>query len=260
VSTSNSRGTTALEDYLRARRTHGKLLMPYLTGGISQDWTSYLHAFAEAGADAIEVGLPFSDPTLDGATIQEASDAALTRGATPSSILADLTSTEVGVPLVASTYTNVVLRTGAEQFCTALRAAGITGLIVPDLPLEEAAEIEHAAATAGVALALLATPATPDGRVAEITSRSRGFVYAVSLMGTTGERDQLPPADLTARLTRTTDRPVLLGFGITTPQQAATATRDADGVIVGAAIMRQVLDGATPAQVGTFVATLRAAV
>lgn len=248
---------TVLEDHLRTRRERGKLLMPYVTGGIRPDWTDYLRALAAAGADAIEVGLPFSDPTLDGATIQEASDAALARGATPSGILADLAGTEVGVPLVVSTYANVVLRTGAERFCAALREAGVAGLIVPDLPLEESAEVERAAAAAGVALALLVTPATPDDRVHAIVSRSRGFVYAVSLMGTTGEREQLPAS--VARLKEATDRPVLLGFGITTPRQAAAAASSADGVIVGAAVMRRVLDGAGPSEVGAFAATLRAA-
>lgn len=252
---------TILENHLRTRRESGKLLMPYLTGGVSPDWTEYLRAFADAGADAIEVGVPYSDPTLDGVTIQEASDAALARGSTPSGILAELAKTEAGVQLVASTYANLVLRMGAERFCNALREAGVTGLIVPDLPLEEATEIEHAAASAGVALALLASPATPEDRVGEIASRSRGFVYAVSLMGTTGERDQLPAsaAGLATRLKKATDRPVLLGFGISTPRQAATVARDADGVIVGAAIMRQVLDGARPARLGAFVGGLRAA-
>lgn len=248
---------TVLEDHLCARRERGKLLMPYLTCGIRLDWTDYLLALAAAGADAIEIGLPFSDPTLDGVTIQQASDAALARGATPAGILAELKRTNIDVPLVVSTYANVVLRTGADRFCAALREAGVTGLIVPDLPLEEAAEVEHAAAAAGVALALLATPATPDDRVREIADRSRGFVYAVSLMGTTGERDQLPAS--AARLKNATDRPVLLGFGITTPQQAAAAARNADGVIVGAAVMRRVLDGAGPSEVGAFAATLRAA-
>jgi tryptophan synthase alpha chain len=253
---------TTLEEHLRARRESGrKLLMPYLTGGITPDWTAYLRAFADAGADAIEVGLPFSDPTLDGATIQEASDVALARGATPRGILTDLTRVEVGVPLIASTYGNLVLRDDAEQFCTALREAGVSGLIVPDLPLEEVAEIEHAAARAGVALALLASPATPPSRLREIVVRSRGFIYAVSLMGTTGERDQLAgtAARLATRLKHATDRPVFLGFGISTPQQAADAAREADGVIVGAAVMRQVLDGASPARVGAFVGALRTA-
>lgn len=253
---------TALEDHLCARRDGGrKLLMPYLTGGINPDWTDYLRAFAAAGADAIEVGLPFSDPTLDGATIQEASDAALARGSTPRGVLADLAQVDVGAPLVVSTYANLVLRDDADRFCAALREAGVSGLIVPDLPLEEATEIEQAAARSGVALALLASPATPPTRVREIAARSRGFVYAVSLMGTTGEREQLAATAerLATRLKHATDRPVLLGFGISTPRQAADAARNADGAIVGAAVMRQVLDGAEPAAMGAYVGALRAA-
>jgi tryptophan synthase alpha chain len=231
-----------------------KLLMPYITGGVGPAWTSYLTAFADAGADLIEVGLPFSDPTVDGATIQEASDAALTRGATPASILAELATISVGVPLIASTYANIALRPG---FAGALRAAGVTGLIVPDLPLDEL----PALSVPGIAVSLLASPATPEDRLAEIGRRSQGFVYAVSVMGTTGERDRLAPsaADLAARVKQVTDLPVLLGFGISTPQQAAEAAAVADGVIVGAAVMRRILDGAGPAEVGAFVASLRAA-
>jgi tryptophan synthase alpha chain len=254
--------STTLERHLRARRDSGhKLLMPYLTGGITQDWVGFLQAFADAGADAIEVGVPFSDPTLDGKTIQEASDAALARGATPPDILAALARVEVGVPIVVSTYANLVLRTDVDRFCTGLRAAGVSGLIVPDLPLEEAGDVERAAAGAGVELALLATPATPSERLDEIAARSRGFVYAVSLMGTTGEREELASsaAHLATRIGKATDRPVLLGFGITTPEQATAAARHADGVIVGAAVMRRVLDGAGPTATGAYVEALRVA-
>ncbi|MEQ4209037.1 tryptophan synthase subunit alpha [Actinopolymorpha sp. B9G3] len=254
--------STTLEQHLRARRDSGhKLLMPYLTGGITKDWVGYLQTFADAGADAIEVGIPFSDPTLDGKTIQEASDAALARGATPSGILDALARAGVGVPIVVSTYANLVLRTGADRFCTALRAAGVSGLIVPDLPLEEAGDVERAAAGAGVELALLATPATPAERLGEIAARSRGFVYAVSVMGTTGEREELPAsaAHLATRIGQATDRPVLLGFGVSTPEQATAAARYADGVIVGAAIMRRVLDGAGPAATGAYIGALRVA-
>ncbi|MEQ7128183.1 tryptophan synthase subunit alpha [Actinopolymorpha sp. B11F2] len=256
--------STTLEQHLRARRDSGhKLLMPYLTGGITKDWVGYLQAFADAGADAIEVGIPFSDPTLDGKTIQEASDAALARGATPSGILDALAraGVGVGVPIVVSTYANLVLRTGVDQFCTALRAAGVSGLIVPDLPLEEAGDVERAAAGAGVELALLATPATPAERLGEIAARSRGFVYAVSVMGTTGERAELPAsaAHLATRIGQATDRPVLLGFGVSTPEQATAAGRYAEGVIVGAAIMRRVLDGAGPAATGAYIGALRVA-
>ena len=231
-----------------------KLLMPYITAGVRPDWTAYLTAFENAGADLIEVGLPFSDPTVDGQTIQEASDTALGLGTTPASVLAELATTRVGIPVIASTYANIALRPG---FADALRAAGVTGLIVPDLPLDEVAGLS----APGIEVSLLASPATPDDRLAEIGQRSRGFVYAVSVMGTTGERDRLAPsaAVLAARVKKVTDLPVLLGFGITTPEQAAEAAAVADGVVVGAAVMRRILDGAGPAEIGAFVASLRAA-
>ncbi|MFG1947238.1 tryptophan synthase subunit alpha [Nonomuraea sp. NPDC048826] len=253
----------AVERHLRARRDAGRgLLMPYVTAGITPGWTDYLRAFADAGADAIEVGLPFSDPTLDGVTIQRASAAALARGASTRRVLADLSGLpDLGVPLVASTYYNLVLHDGPEAFCAALRRAGAGGLIVPDLPVHEADELAAAAAPAGIDLALLASPATPRPRLAEIAERSRGFVYAVSLMGTTGERAGLAAtaAGLTGRIRRVSDRPVLLGFGISTPDQAREARRHADGVVVGAAVMRRVLDGAGPDDLRVFLSTLRQA-
>ncbi|MER7004635.1 tryptophan synthase subunit alpha [Dactylosporangium sp. NPDC000555] len=233
-----------------------KLLMPYVTAGVTADWTQYVRAFAAAGADMIEIGLPFSDPTLDGPTIQEATAAALARGATLDRILHEISEISVSVPLIASTYANLVIREGAPKFCRRLREAGVSALIVPDLPLEECAEVaDH------IDLVLLASPATPDRRLAEIGRRSRRFVYAVTVMGTTGERDELAAsaAALTARIKPRTELPVLLGFGISTPAQAAEAAGLADGVVVGAAVMRRVLDGAGPAEVGAYVAELRAA-
>ncbi|GAA0997889.1 tryptophan synthase subunit alpha [Acrocarpospora macrocephala] len=266
--TSPALAAGAVERHLRARRDTGRgLLMPYVTGGITPGWTDYLRAFAAAGADAIEVGLPFSDPTLDGVTIQQASETALAWGASTRRILADLAGArppgqpDLGVPLVASTYYNLVLHDGPEAFCAALRRAGVGGLIVPDLPVHEADELTDVAAAAGIELVLLASPATPQPRLAEISGRSRGFVYAVSLMGTTGERAALAAsaAELTGRIRRVTDRPVLLGFGISTPDQAREARRHADGVVVGAAVMRRVLDGAGPEDLRAFLATLRQA-
>ena len=240
-----------LETHLRNRRAAGrKLLMPYVTAGASPHWTDYVRAFADAGADAVEVGLPFSDPTLDGDTIQEANDVALARGVTAEGLLDELDGFDV--PLVASTYCNLAMGLSAER----LKTAGIAALIVPDLPLEDADEIT------GIDLVLLASPATPESRLADIARRTKGFLYAVSLMGTTGERSVLATSAtaLAERVKRVTDRPVLVGFGVTTPEHAVEATRVADGVIVGAAIMRQVLDGATPKEVGGYVAKLREAV
>ena len=247
---------------LRAARDAGRgLLVPYLTGGVTADWTDYLPAYQAAGADAIEIGLPFSDPMLDGTTIQQASHDALARGATVATILADLTriADAVTVPLIAMTYANLVVHHGSAPFCAMLRAAGITGLIVPDLPVDEADELSAVAVAAGVDLVLLAAPSTRPDRLAEICRRSRGFVYAVSVMGTTGERATLADSArvlATAVKTRT-DLPVLLGFGVADRVQAAQAGRWADGVVVGAALMRRVLDGASPASVGAALADIR---
>jgi tryptophan synthase alpha chain len=248
-----------LEAHLRSRRDAGrKLLMPYLTGDLTPDWVDHLRAFADAGADAIEVGLPFSDPTLDGATVQEANAAALARGATARGILDALAPLAGSLPpLVVSTYSNLVLREGTDRF----GAAGVAGVIVPDLPLDEAGDVSAGLSAAGVALALLAAPATPPERLAEIGRRSRGFVYAVSVMGTTGERAALAgtAAALVERIRGATDLPVLLGFGVSTPAHAAEGARSADGVIVGAAVVRRILDGATPSGTAAYLAKMRRA-
>ncbi|WP_407653630.1 tryptophan synthase subunit alpha [Actinoplanes oblitus] len=251
-----------------------KRLNPYLTGGITPDWIDYLLAFQAAGADAVEIGLPFSDPMLDGATIQQASDQALRRGATVASILTDLTEARerIHLPLIAMTYANLVFRGdpfttspatggGPEAFCRRLADAGLSGLIVPDVPIDEVDRLEAAATAAGIDLVLLAAPVTPPDRLAEIGRRSRGFIYAVSVMDTTGERDALATtaAPLAARIKAVTDLPVLLGFGISTPDQAATAARAGDGVVIGAALMRRVLDGASPDDLRGEVAAFRAA-
>ena len=240
-----------------------KTLIPYVTGGVTADWTRYLLAYQDAGADAAEIGLPFSDPMLDGVTIQQASDRALARGATVASILEDLTRVRdrLHLPLIAMTYANLVFRAGPAEFCRRLADAGIGGLIVPDLPVDEAHAVRQAADDAGIALTLLVAPVTPDDRLAEIAAHSRGYVYAVSLMGTTGERDSLGGSAirLAARVRAATRLPVLLGFGISGPDQAAAAGRAGDGVVVASALMRRVLDGATPDDLRHEVAALRAA-
>jgi tryptophan synthase alpha chain len=249
-----------IEDHLRLRRSEGRsLLVPYVTGGIRADWTDYLAAYARAGADAIEIGLPFSDPILDGPVIQEASDRALRRGVTVRGLLDEVAAVQIGVPLIAMTYYNLVMHRGPADFCRDLAAAGIHGLIVPDLPIDESASLAAAATDAGVDLTLLAAPTTTAERLAEIASASRGFVYAVSTMGTTGAQFAASGGRLATDLRQLTDRPVLLAFGIATPDDALTAVRSADGVVIGAALMRCVLDGGTPEELGAILAGFRKA-
>lgn len=245
----------------RTRQAGRKLLAPYVTGGITDGWTDYLRASADAGADVIEIGLPFSDPTLDGPTIQRASDLALRRGATVDGILDDVAALGLDVPLVAMTYANLVLRDGPDTFCAKLSGAGISGLIVPDLPVDELGTLSAAAARHGVDLVLLAAPSTTPDRLRTIAERSRGFVYAVSLMGTTGEQRELPESGrtLASSLKQLTDLPVLVGFGVSRPEHAAAAARYADGVIVGSALMRKVLDGAGAGEIGAELARMRTA-
>jgi tryptophan synthase alpha chain len=252
----------AVEPALRAARDQGrKLLVPYVTGGLRPDWVALLEAMAEAGADAVEVGLPFSDPMIDGPTIQEASMRALERGTTPVTVMTELWGVDAHVPLVVMTYANLVLRAGPKRFASELVAAGVRGAIVPDLPLEESSEWEAAAAAEEVETVLLVAPVTPDDRLARICERSHGFVYGVNLMGVTGERDSLAASSavLAKRLKAATDKPILMGLGISGPDQAVAAAEHSDGVVVGSALMRAALDGASPDEVGERVAAIRAA-
>jgi tryptophan synthase alpha chain len=255
-------GAGPLESALRASRDRGrKLLLPYVTGGLDDRWTDVLRAVADAGADAVEVGIPFSDPAMDGPTIEEASVRALARGTTPAGILGELAEVDAGVPLVAMTYYNLVFRAGELRFARSLAEAGVAGAIVPDLPLEESASWEREAAAAGVDATLLAAPVTPDDRLRQVAERSRGFVYAVSVMGITGARDRLAAsaAVLARRLKAVTDRPVVIGFGISTPEQAVEACQEADGVVVASALIRRLLDGGGPDEAAAFVRSLREA-
>ncbi len=250
-----------LEVHLRARRDGGaKLVVPYVTGGLP-GWVDVLLALADAGADAIEIGIPFSDPVMDGPTIQEASQRALDAGATPLSILGELRDVEAGVPLVAMTYANLPHKAGWDRFANDLARAGITGAVVPDLPLEESPPWEAAASAAGVDTVLLAAPNSPPDRLARICQRSRGFVYGVTVMGVTGARSGVAStaSRLGDRLKAATDRPVLMGFGVSAPEQAVALSAHADGVIIASALMRRFLDGDKPADVAALVAEVRAA-
>jgi tryptophan synthase alpha chain len=249
-----------LETHLRGRRAAGRaLLAPYVTGGLGSAWLDVVRATAEAGADAIEIGIPFSDPVMDGRTIQEASQRALELGATPAKIVAEAALLDVNVPLVVMTYYNVVAHTGTERFAAQLADAGIDGAIVPDLPLDELDGWGDAADAARIETVLLAAPTTPDDRLRAICDRSRGFVYGVSLLGVTGERAALADqaGEMGRRCKSMTDTPVLLGVGISTSEHAVEAARWADGVIVGSALVRRVLTGGGPDDAGRYVAELR---
>ena len=254
----------ALETALRAQRDASrKSLVPYLTGGLGDDWIETAAAVAAAGADAIEIGVPFSDPVMDGTTIQQANDEALANRATPQSILSALreAAEDIGVPTVVMTYVNIAHHMGYQRFASSLAESAVSGCILADLPLEEVGEWAGEADDAGVETVLLAAPTAPDDRLRRICARSRGFVYSVGLMGITGVRDELAASATTTagRLKAVTELPVLVGVGISTPQQAVEVCTVADGAVIGSVIVSSMLQGAGPEGVAGLVAQFRAA-
>jgi len=262
VSPAAHRSQGPLERTLRERRAEGrKLLVPYLTGGFGE-WRVALEAVAAAGVDAIEVGLPFSDPVMDGPVIQEASVRALAGGATPQAILAGLAGADLGgTPVAVMTYYNLIARNGLRRSASELAAAGVCAAILPDLPLEELDPWQEAAHEAGIETVLLAAPTTPEARLARIAARAEGFLYAVGVMGVTGERAGLAPSasGIARRCKELTDLPVLVGVGISTPEQAVEVCQVADGVVVGSALMRRLLDGEGPDGAAGLVTAFREA-
>ncbi|HQU25674.1 MAG TPA: tryptophan synthase subunit alpha [Acidimicrobiales bacterium] len=252
---------TTLDERLRAVREGGRrALVPYLMAGSRPDWVRLLEAAVAGGADAIEVGLPFSDPMMDGPVIQEAALAALAAGTTLDSVCAELASLELAVPLVAMTYCNVVYHYGLERAAGRLREAGVLGTILPDLALEELGEWAAVSDACDLATVLMVAPSTPPERVARLAARSRGFVYAAARMAVTGTASGLGDgAAVAERVREASSTPVYIGIGIATAEQARAAARAADGVIVGSALVRRVLDGRSPEEVESFVRELREA-
>jgi tryptophan synthase alpha chain len=251
--------TGVLETEFRAKRAAGrKLLVPYITGGLP-GWQDAVRAAAAGGADAIEIGIPFSDPVMDGPVIQQSSQLALEAGATPVSILHEARDLDVSIPLAVMTYYNTVHHAGHERFAAELVQAGIVACIVPDLPLEESGPWCEAADAAGVETVMLAAPTAPDERLPRVAARARGFVYSVGLLGVTGERTTLASTavSLARRLKAITDVPVLVGVGVSNAAQAHEACLVADGVVMGASVVRRLLEGGADA-VGQFVAEVRA--
>ena len=233
--------------------------MPYLMGGFP-DLQSSLQigrACAERGADLVELGVPFSDPLADGPVIHAAGTAALSAGATVEGVIEVARELGADVPVVMMCYANQILARGLERFLDMLSGASVSGLIVPDLPLEESEATLEAADARGLALVPLVAPTTPEDRLERIGARARGFVYVVSLTGTTGERssieDSLPA--LVERARAHTGVPVAVGFGIGTPEQAQmVAEAGADGVIIGSRLVRAAAEADEPAEaVGALV-------
>ena len=231
----------------RVRETGRKALVPFLTGGYPdrETFVELLLAAEAAGADAVEVGIPFSDPSADGPVIQATSALALARGATVPTILEDAARARLRgltIPVLVMTYYNPVLARGGERFAREAREAGVDGVLVVDLPPEEAGEFAPAARAAGLDTVFLVAPTTPEARVPRVVAGCRGFVYCVGVTGVTGDRTPVGAAveALVARIRPHTDLPVLVGFGVADPASARAAARAADGVIVGSALLRAV--------------------
>jgi len=253
------------EAFARAKAERRAALMPYLMGGFPTVEQSKRvgEACVQAGADVIELGVPYSDPLADGPVIHEAATKALAAGASLAGVLEVARALSPNVPVVLMCYANMALAPGAGAFVERLAQTGASGLIVPDLPYEEADEMLAACDGAGIALVPLVAPTTTDERLAAIGARARGFLYTVSLVGTTGERAALSErfAEIVAHAKAATDVPVALGFGISTPEQARQAAEaGADGVIVGSRLVRAAAEAEDPASaVGEIVAELAGA-
>ncbi len=249
----------SLEAELRQLRESGrKALVPYFVAGLTPDWVRHVEAAVHGGADAVEIGIPFSDPMIDGVVIQEAALRALQLGTTIDSLCADLASLSASVPLVAMTYFNMFHHYGLERSAGKLHASGIGGAIVPDLSLEEAEEWKGVCDQSDVATIFLVAPSTSSERVAKVAAASEGFVYASARMAVTGHAADIGDAERVVGSVRAVcDTPTYVGIGISTPQLAGEAGEISDGVIVGSALVQLILDGADASQVETFVASFR---
>jgi len=242
-----------------------KALIAYLTVGYpSREATGQAAAvLAGSGCDIIELGIPFSDPLADGATIQKASYQALKEGITPRDCLeiARKLRQEITTPLVFMSYYNPILSFGLGAFCQASAKAGVDGLIIPDLPPEEGEELEVSTRRHGLDLVYLLTPASTEARIFLVAERSQGFIYLVSLTGVTGARQTLPAEleDFVRSVRQKTSKPLCVGFGVSNPEQAGRVARIADGVIVGSRLLELITEDASLSSLKSAVLSLRQA-
>jgi tryptophan synthase alpha chain len=251
----------SVETQLREVRDAGrKALVPYFVAGLTPDWVRHVEAAVQAGADAVEIGVPFSDPMMDGVVVQAGALRALERGTTLDSLCDDLAAISATVPLIAMTYYNIFHHYGLERSAGRLRSCGIGGAIVPDLSLEEAGPWRAACSEHDVATILLVAPSTPPERVQRVVDASEGFVYAQARMAVTGQAADIGDARrVVAAVREASDIPTYVGIGIATPELARDAATVSDGAIVGSALVRLILDGADAHEVETFVASFRRA-
>ncbi|MBE2238231.1 MAG: tryptophan synthase subunit alpha [Caldilineaceae bacterium] len=231
--------------FVKAKAEQRAVFMPYHAMGYPDraQTLEIIRTLGETGAELFEIGIPHSDPLADGPTIQTATYTALTQGTTVADCLAmvrELRAAGMTQPFCAMTYYNPLFAYGMEAFVADARTAGIDGLIVPDLPPEEAEELEAACRRAGLATIYLLAPTSTDARIRFVAAHSTGFIYLVSVTGITGARTDLPPdlADFVARVRKVTTLPLAVGFGIGTGEQASAVARLADGVIVGSALVK----------------------
>ncbi len=241
----------SLEAHLRGLER--KILAPYLMCGFPspESFPDLVRGVIDAGADLLEIGVPFSDPLIDGPVIQRAADTALGAEVRPAVTIRTMESLELTIPFVYMTYVNPILAMGEDAFARSAAASGAAGVIVPDLPVDEASAWTAAARAHGLAAVFLAAPTTPRDRIEAIVREGSGFVYCVSLLGVTGVRASLSEraSGVVERVRAVTDRPALVGLGVSTPEHAAEACSFADGVAVGSAILKAVLDDGVEAGV-----------
>ncbi|HOP75704.1 MAG TPA: tryptophan synthase subunit alpha [Bacillota bacterium] len=248
------------------RRQNQKVLIPYMMGGYPNlpDSAAALEILAEAGADLIEVGIPFSDPLADGPVIQAAGQQALTNGCTFSRLMQELGPVvkALPIPVMMMAYYNIIFQRGVRRFVEEIKDNGFSGVIVPDLPPEEADELRDAGREFEIGLSFLVAPTSTSQRIRSASHGSTGFIYAVSLKGVTGAREHLPPElpEFLQRIRRQTDKPVAVGFGIAQPWQAQRIAQMADGIIVGSAVIQRMSEEQGLKSAGMFLREMREAI